>query len=143
MKPEKLKSIALVVLPLAAALLAGLPDAVRVLYFQTEQIGFCSYFALVEEAAAGLCLPFAGYCAALTFGMAVLFLVTRKAWCRWAVMIMAFLSMTLAVIPVLVQGDVRLMPGMLPPVLMGVELLVCRVTGTEAPKTRAQRLQSR
>ncbi len=122
MDTKKLLHYSLAVLPLVAVALAGVPNAVTV-YDTTnpQDIALsCSFFTLLEDVPAGVCLPYAGILGALTFGLAVLWLVTKKkTWLAW-IAGAAFGATTLAVAPLLLGGDVMLLPNMLVPILLGI-----------------------
>lgn len=125
MDKKKMLNLVLAALPLIAVVLAGMPNAVTI-YQMTEETAAvsCSFFTLIEDVDAAVCLPYAGIFGGLTFGLAVVWLVNQKRGLLLLIAAAAFLSMTLAVVPVLVGGDVMMVPNMLVPILMGVECLM-------------------
>lgn len=139
-------SIALVLLPLIAVVLAGMPNAVTV-YEKTgtDAAVTCSFFTLIEDVSTGVCLPYAGIFGALCFGLAVIYLVRKNAGMLKWILGSAFVSVTLAVVPILAESEVVLLPNMLIPVLMGVEALLAfgvmkSPAAQEKAKPKEQRL---
>jgi hypothetical protein len=123
MDKKKILNLVLVILPLAAVVLAGMPDCVTVLRKDAAAVS-CSMFTLIEDVQWSFCLPFAGIVGALTFGLGVLNLVKQKdLWVR-IILGTAFVSMTLSVVQLLTGQDVLLIPNMLIPILLGVETLL-------------------
>ena len=125
MKNKKILNITLAVLPLIAVVLAGMPNSVTVYQITGADIALsCSFFTLIEDVNTGICLPYAGIFGGLCFGLAVIYLVSKKrSMLKW-IFGTAFVSVTLSVVPVLLKGDVILLPNMLIPVLLGVEALL-------------------
>jgi hypothetical protein len=123
MDNKKMKNLALVILPLAAVVLAGMPECVTVLRKDAAAIG-CSMFTLIEDVQWSFCLPLGGIAGALTFGLGVLNFVKQKDLWLKLILGSAFVSMTLSVVPLMTGQDVLLIPNMLIPILLGVETLL-------------------
>ncbi len=123
MDKKKIKNLALVILPLAAVVLAGMPECVMVLRKDAAAMS-CSMFTLIEDVQWSFCLPFAGMIGALTFGLGVLNLVKQKDLWLKLITGSAFVSMTLSVVQLMTGQDVLLIPNMLIPILLGVETLL-------------------
>ena len=135
MDKKKIRNLALVLLPLAAVVLAGLPDCVTVLNQEVTVRVSCSMFTLIEDVQWAVCLPLAGIFGAVTFGLAVLYLLLKKEFWLKAIMVTGFVSMSLSVVPVLLHSGTILIPNMLVPILLGVETMVAYAM---APRTKTE-----
>ena len=148
MDKKKMQNIVLVALPMIAVVLAGMPNAVTVFDLVSHgQSVTCSFFTLVEDVNAAVCFPYAGIFGAVGFGLSVLYLVMKKqSWLK-AASVVSFISTTLSVIPVLVGGDVMMIPNMAVPILMGIHCLLAS-SMSRGPKpaeedNKGERLENR
>ena len=148
MDQKKVINILLVILPLVAVVMAGMANAVTV-YAVTETettVVYCSFFTLIEDVQFSVCLPAAGLCGAVAFGMAVIYLVKKTGFWLTGITLTSFASMTLAVLPIVYRADTYLIPNMLVPILMLMEAMIAYgVLKTPVPqeekKTKAKLLQ--
>lgn len=132
MKKWNVWHIALILLPLAAVLLAGMPNSVAVYYSAGAQEGAmsclpvnCSYFTLISEVPTGICLPFAAIFGCLTFAVTVFCLLAKKRHWLKAVAVLSFVAMTLAVLPIVVKSDeAMILPNVGVPILLGLDCLL-------------------
>ena len=148
MDQKKMINILLVILPLVAVVLAGMANSVTVCAVtETETlVTYCSFFTLVEGVQLAICLPVAGLCGALVFGMAVIYLVKKTAFWLTGISVASFASLTLAVLPIVYRADTYLIPNMLVPILMLVEAMIAygvlkTPAQQEEKKTKAKLLQ--
>lgn len=148
MNQKTITKLLLVALPLVAVVLAGMANAVTVcVATETETLlTYCSFFTYVEDVQAAICMPFAGICGAVAFGMAVLYLA--KPADRWltGITLAALASMSLAVLPLVFRADTYMVPNMWVPILMLVESMIAYgILKTPMPeeekKSRANRLK--
>ena len=126
MDQKKITNMLLVILPLVAVVLAGMANAVTVcVVSETETVTTCcSFFTLVEDVQLAICLPVAGLCGAVVFGMAVLYLVKKTTFWLTGITVTAAASMTLAVLPIVYRTGTYLLPNMWVPILMMVEAMI-------------------
>ena len=148
MDQKKVVNILLVILPLVAVVLAGMANAVTVCAVTEAEtvVTYCSFFTLLEDVQFAICLPAAGLCGALVFGMAVIYLVKKTPFWLTGITLASFASLTLAVLPIVYRSETYLIPNMLVPILMLVEAMTAYgVLKTPAPqeekKTKAKLLQ--
>ena len=132
MKKTDLLKLLIPVLLMLAVIIAGTPDSVAVFELNAEgkAIGepiYCSYFTLISDVSTAVCLPFAGILGSAGFGLAVIYLVTRKEAMLKGEIGCCFAGMTLAVIPVMVQVDAFLLPNMMVPVLLGISCVLANI----------------
>ena len=147
MDKKKIMNLALVLLPLAAVVLAGLPNGVTVYSKEVTTPMTCSMFTLIEDVQWAVCLPFAGIFGAVTFGLGVIHMVKQKPLWLKLILGTAFASTMLSVLPLMVQKDTILIPNMLIPILLGVEALLAygliRKPVQEAERKKGTRLKAR
>lgn len=148
MNQKTITKLLLVILPLVAVVLAGMANAVTVCTVsETETlVTYCSFFTYVEDVQAAICMPFAGICGAIVFGMAVLYLVKPADLWLTGITVTAFASLSLAVLPIVFRAQTYMVPNMWVPILMGVESMTAYgILKTPMPeeekKSRATRLQ--
>ena len=147
MDKKKIMNLALVLLPLVAVVLAGLPNGVTVYSKELTPPMTCSMFTLIEDVQWAVCLPFAGIFGAVTFGLGVIHLVKQKTLWLKLILGTAFGATMLSVLPLMVQKDTILVPNMLIPILLGVEALLAygliRKPVQEEEKKKGVRLKAR
>ncbi len=136
---NRLIKIFLILLPVMAVLLATTGDSVTVYDTVAKTTASYSYFALIDVGTLQMCTPLAGILAIVTALTAVAFAVTGKPGCVKAVFWMAFLSATVAMVPVLSRGDVLVVPNALFAILM---LCTC-IPATMAKKNPADRTKEK
>ena len=126
MNQKKILNILLVLFPMVAVVLAGMANAVTVcLVTETESlVTYCSFFTLVEDVQLAICLPAAGLCSAVTFGMAIIYLVKKTNFWLTGVTVASFAALTLAVLPIVYRNEVYLIPNMWVPLLMTAEAIL-------------------
>ena len=148
MDNKKITNLLLVILSLVAVVLAGMANAVTVCAVTEAEtvVTYCSFFTLIEDVQFAVCLPAAGLCGAVAFGMAVIYLVKKTGFWLTGITLTSFASMTLAVLPIVYRADTYLIPNMLVPILMLVEAMIAYgVLKSPAPqeekKTKTKLLQ--
>ena len=136
-----LKKIFLVMLPALAVLLAASVDSVTVLNTTTGITEAYSYFALVPAENLQICAPLAAILAVVSTILAVVLVASGKSWSAGALMWTALLSATVATIPVLVRGEILVVPHVGLPILMMVECLLA-YAARKKPETEEKRTVS-
>ena len=124
MKKKALVKSLLILLPVLAVGLATTMDSVIVFDAAAGITSYYSYFDLIPVTSLQNLPPLAGLLCAVCGIYAVVYLVRKKTWSLKAVVITSLAAATAAVIPVMIQGDVKVVPNVGLPIIMTVEYLV-------------------
>ena len=124
MKKKALVKSLLILLPVLAVGLATTMDSVIVFDAAAGITSYYSYFDLIPVTSLQNLPPLAGLLCAVCGICAVVYLVRKKTWSLKAVVITSLAAATAAVIPVMIQGDVKVVPNVGLPIIMTVEYLV-------------------
>ena len=124
MKKKALVKSLLILLPVLAVGLATTMDSVIVFDAAAGITSYYSYFDLIPVTSLQNLPPLAGLLCAVCGICAVVYLVRKKIWSLKAVVITSLAAATAAVIPVMIQGDVKVVPNVGLPIIMTVEYLV-------------------
>ena len=124
MKKKALVKRLLILLPVLAVGLATTMDSVIVFDAAAGITSYYSYFDLIPVTSLQNLPPLAGLLCAVCGICAVVYLVRKKTWSLKAVVITSLAAATTAVIPVMIQGDVKVVPNVGLPIIMTVEYLV-------------------
>ena len=138
MKKKILWTAALILLPVAAMMVANLPNSVTYLYPDASKAQTMSYFGLNEDVKAAACLPAAGLVIGLCICFAVAYAISRKGYWLKAVSGPSFAAALLAVVPYLMPNEIRVVPNVIVPIAMMLEWLLAHQMGKAAEnETRA------
>lgn len=118
MKKQTILNLVLLVLPLAAVAIAISPNSVTVLR-DTEVVG-TTFAEAVNGSMVGWCPPVTLLMTYAMFGMIIIHLVTKKPLWMKLVKGASFVAACLAACPIMVPGQVRVIPN----VFVGILLLV-------------------
>ena len=124
MKKKALVKSLLILLPVLAVGLATTMDSVIVFDAAAGITSYYSYFDLVPVTSIQNLPPLAGLLCVVCGICAVVFLIQKKQWSLKGVVITSLAAATAAVIPVMIQGDVKVVPNVGLPIIMTVEYLV-------------------
>ena len=124
MKKKALVKSLLILLPVLAVGLATTMDSVIVFDAAAGITSYYTYFDLIPVTSLQNLPPLAGLLCAVCGICAVVYLVRKKTWSLKAVVITSLAAATAAVIPVMIQGDVKVVPNVGLPIIMTVEYLV-------------------
>ena len=117
----------LLAFPLLTVLVVSNPTSVTV--FDGENTWYLSWMTLLSDSAWGWCAPVAGIANYLLFGLAVLYLVTKKqSWLK-AIFFVGFAAVCIAVLPIVVQSEVKIVPNVLGVLLIAAEAVAAYLTG--------------
>lgn len=148
MKNQKLYRGALIVLPVLAMMVAGSANSVMVYSAAVETTAYCSYLTLIEDITTGICLPMAALCCGVGITLGVVYCVGKKE--KWLKMIfgVSFAAALLAVLPILMEKDVKILPNVMVPIAMSANCLIAYVLDhkpktVEKKKDRGPRLSAR
>ena len=142
---KKLKmDFLLLIVPLVTVLVISNPSGVTI--FDGEHTWYLSWMTVVSDSAWGWCAPVAGLCNYVLFGLALLYLVTKKqAWLR-AIFGVGFAAVCIAVMPIVVQSEVKIVPNVLGVLLLAAETVMAYVIlkrPAEGEQKKGQRLENR
>lgn len=121
MKKSTLARLFLMLLPMAAVGLATTANSVTVFDTQTGQAAYHSYFTLVEVGALPMAAPTAAMLSLVSGILAAVYLGAKKQGCLKAIVWTGFLAGTFAVLPILANGQTKVVPNVLLPIMMLVE----------------------
>jgi len=144
MKKKTIFNCFLALIPVAAFFMATTGDSVAVYDIAAQEVYKLSYFAPVVGASYAFLTPLAGWLTVVTAVLALVMILGKKAgclpWLKW----LSLVAACVAVAPMLLQGNMRVVPNFFLPLLMMVEYLLCMFAGKAdrvAPeKTEGRRL---
>ena len=121
MKKSVLMKVFLILLPAMAVLLATTGDSVQVVDSQSGTVQVYSYFSAIPVGKLTMCTPLAAILAVVATVLSVIFVAWRKSWAIGALCWVALLSSVAAVVPILLRGEILVLPNPLLPILMMVQ----------------------
>lgn len=121
MKKSVLMKVFLILLPAMAVLLATTGDSVQVVDSQSGTVQVYSYFSAIPVGKLTMCTPLAAILAVVATVLSVIFVAWRKPWAIGALCWVALLSSVAAVVPILLRGEILVLPNPLLPILMMVQ----------------------
>ena len=121
MKKSVLMKVFLILLPAMAVLLATTGDSVTVFDPQNGTVQAYSYFSPIPVGKLTMCTPLAAILAVASTILGVVFVAWRKTWSIIAICWIAPVSATAAVSPILLRGEIVVVPNALFPILMMVQ----------------------
>ena len=144
MKKEKWMKIALLMLPLLMVAVASGPAGVTV--FDGTNTAYYSWHQVVEKASFGWCAPVAVVMNYVVFVLAMIFFLKKKNWCLTGIFYLAFAAACVAVLPIVIQSDVKVIPNVVGVILLLGETLLAKLMlkkPQEEPAKKGKRLQAR
>ena len=124
MKKKVLLRSLLILLPVLAVGLATTGDSVIVFDSQTGMTSYYSYFALIPVTNLQILPPLAGILSAASGICAAVYLAKKTEWSLKGMVGTSFAAATAAVIPVMIQGAVKVVPNVGLPILMIIMCLI-------------------
>lgn len=125
MKKQTLIYIAMLLLPVAAAGLAASPESVAVC--TQERVEYYSFHDQIPGVSVGVCFVISVLLNDLCFFAGVIHGLTKKKGWLNGVFFLAFAAVSLAVLPIVVKGEITVLPNMAVPLLMGAECLLAYI----------------
>ena len=137
MNREKLCKIALILLPVLAVGLATTQDSVTVFDRQANVTLYGSYFSLLPVGEKQMLAPLAGILSVVVLILAIVYLVRKKEGMITAIKWCSFAAAICATLPIVLQGELLVIPHVGVPIFMGLEWVVAYLLTpkVEAPKT--------
>lgn len=118
MKKRTIWSVVLMVLCAISLMVASNPTSVTVFHPGDSASRVYSFFQLMPEAPIGICLLYAAIANGIALMMSVVFMILKKnVWLKW-IGGCSFVSMTLAVLPLIIKSDPVVLPNMAHPLAM-------------------------
>ncbi len=142
MNKQRFLKLILVLLPFMAVALATTADSVTVFDTQSGVASSYSYFDLIPVTNLQMCTPLAGMMAMLSTIFAVISLVVKKSWVMKTLCWLSFGAATAASIPILVRGDILVVPNAGVPLMLLVQFIICRILMKE-PKESENKVTGR
>ena len=135
MKNNKRMYIAMLLLPLMVVGIGAMPTSVVVV--SKDAVYTTSFMEAINGSSVGWCAPVTmllNYC---LFGMVVIYGFVKKDFWLKGIFGISFLAMCLAVLPNLVQADLRIVPNVVVALLLGAQCIAARVM-RKAPAGKAE-----
>ena len=144
MAKSVLKKVFLIMLPALAVLLAAAVDSVTVMDAGTGIAEAYSYFDLIPGTSFWMCPPLAAILAVVSLVLAVC-VAAGKNRCAMPLVWTGLLSAALAALPIVIRGDILVIPNVGLPILMLIECLIANAAHknpeSEQKKTVAPQLR--
>ena len=141
MNKKRIKTIFLVLLPILAAGMAVNPGSVMLYDAAQDKMSACSYFALLPEGNFQIATVLAGILTCLSGGLAITYLVGKKASVAKAIVYISLAGASLAAIPILINSPIRVLPNVGVPILLVAQAVVAYFVPEK--KTENKKLKSR
>jgi len=131
----------LALLPLAMVMLASGPSGVTV--FDGTNTADFSWLQVVQNSTVGWCAPMAVVMNYVVFALAVVYLVKKKAWCLTGIFYLAFAAACVAVLPIVIQSDIKVIPNVMGAILLMTESLAAKLVMKKQPEEKAKNNKGR
>ena len=144
MKKQTIQKILLLAMPLLVVLIASSPAGVMI--FDGETVTYTTWMETVPDSALGWCAPVAALLNYVLFAMAVVYALFNKEFCLKGIFLMALAAVCIAVLPIVVQSDLKIVPNAFGAIGLGVQAIAARVvlSSNEGRKvSNAEKLPSR
>ena len=127
MKKNSLFNWFLALMPMSALCVAATGVSVTVYDIPAQEIRKQSYFATVSGAEYSFLTPLAGLLIIAVAVLALVLVLGKKqgcaVWLKW----LSLITACVAVAPILLKGDLLVVPNFVPPLLMMAEYILCLV----------------
>lgn len=124
MKKQTILKSLLILLPILAVGLATTTDSVLVFDTLSGVAEYYSYFDLVPVVNLQMLPPLAAMLSLVSGIIAVIYMAKKKEWCLKGILGTTFVSACLVAIPIVQQGEVRVVPNVGLPIFMIIDCLV-------------------
>ena len=145
MKKQTIQKIVLLAMPLLVVLIAS--SSTGVMVFDGERMTYFSWMEIVPGSDLGWCAPVAALMNYVLFGLAVVYALFGKAFCLRSIFLLSLAAACIAVLPIVVQGDVKIIPNAFGAIFLCAQCIAARVVlsgGAEQSENRpAQKLRAR
>ena len=132
---KKLKfNYLLALLPLAMVLIASGPSGVTV--FDGTNTAYYSWHQMVQKSSFGWCAPMAVVMNYVVFALAVIYLLKKKSWCLTVIYYLAFAAGCVAVLPIVIQSDIKVIPNVMGVIVLMSESLAAKLVMKKLPEEK-------
>lgn len=138
MKKQIIMKSILILLPILAVGLATTADSVTVFDSATGKLEYFSYFDLLPYGALQLITPLAAGLSILTGILAAVYLGKKSQKCLKGVMILSMAAAIVAVVPILLPSDVKIVPNVGLPIFMLLEYAAAYYQQKQTEETKHQ-----
>ena len=125
MKKTGFIKLLLAIIPLMTVFVTSSPDGV--MFFDGTAVTYSNWLQPAIQSGMAWCAPVASVLNYLVFGLAVIYLVTKKSKSVKAIFYLALVATCIASLPVVSSGDVKIVPNVLGIILLGVECIIAAV----------------
>ena len=132
MKKTGFTKLLLVIFPLMTVFVTSSPDGV--MFFDGTAVTYSSWLQPAVQSGMAWCAPVAALLNYLVFGLAVIYLVTKKSWSVNASFYLALIATCIASVPVVTPGAVKIVPNVLGIILLGVQTVTAAVLNKKEQK---------
>ena len=133
MKKDKWMKIALLLLPLLTVAVASAAASVTV--FDGVNTAYYSWHQVVDQSSFGWCAPVAVVMNYVVFVLAMVYFLKKKDWCLTGIFYIAFAAACVAVLPIVIPGDVKVIPNVMGVIFLMAESLLAKVMMKKQPET--------
>ena len=136
MKKTSFTTLLLAVFPLLTVFITSSPDGVMV--FDGSATVYYTWLQPVAQSGSGWCAPAAALLNYLIFGLAVIYMVMKKSWCLKAILWLSAIAACIAALPVVSQGDVKVIPNVLGIIFLAAEWIAAALINKNEQKNQSQ-----
>lgn len=127
MKKQKIMKLFLILLPILAVGLATAGDSVLTFDPQTGATGAYSYFTPLEVSSFQMITPLAAILSLVSGILAAVYMASKKTGLLKGIVGVSFCSATLAVLPILMPAEVKIVPNVGLPIFMTAQFILAYV----------------
>lgn len=138
MKKTNIMIAVLLLLPLIVVGIASSPSSVIVFDGQTTTT--ISYLQTVPGSIHGWCAPVAALLNYLIFGLAVFYALLKKKWALKGIRVLSFVAACIAVMPVLAQTEIKIIPNAFVAIFLLIESLVAHVMAKSSDQSQLKKM---
>ena len=125
MKKPEFTKILLPAFPILTVFVASAPNGVMV--FDGTEVVYQAWMQTVAQSSVGWCAPVAALLNYVLFGLAVIYLIAKKTWSLKPIFYLAVAATCIASLPVVSQGDVKVIPSALGIIFLAAEAITAAI----------------
>ena len=129
MKKTEFKKMLLPAFSLMTVFVASSPNGVMI--FDGTSVVYQSWLQTVAQTNVGWCAPVAALLNYIIFGLTVIYLLAKKSWSLKTILYLAAAATCIVSLPVISQGDVKVVPNVLGIILLAAEAITAAILSKE------------
>ena len=137
MKKTGLTTLLLAVFPLMTVFVTSSPDGV--MFFDGTAATYSNWLQPAVQSGMAWCAPVAALLNYLVFGLAVIYLVTKKSWGLNAIFYLALVATCIASLPVVSPGAVKIVPNVMGIIFLAAECITAALINKNEQKNDDQK----